>query len=130
MLRVYGRCAVEASRFLGLSSSLAKRSYSEQEVRKSERAFQSVQRDEPFGKKSNGVFHTMGPDEQWKKKALNLIFSGRKYSDFTLEEKKIVDSLQESVQKVDGGVILPNTGADLEQREIEQLLRSRDKQDG
>ncbi|MBI3211377.1 MAG: hypothetical protein HYZ47_01665 [Simkania negevensis] len=56
-------------------------------------------------------------------KAVKLIFSERRYADFTEEERRIVNLYQDKMLEVDGGVILPNTRADLEQREIEQLLR-------
>lgn len=56
-------------------------------------------------------------------KAVKLIFSERKYPDFTKEEQRIVDLYQEKILEEDGRVLLPNTRADLEQREIEQLLK-------
>ncbi len=96
--------------FLGLSScQLSRRFYKQVAV------------------KSDEQFHNMKWDENLAKKARKLIFNERKYRDFTSEEKKIVDSYQEKLLKVDGGVILPNTGADLEQREIEQLIAARKK---
>lgn len=69
--------------------------------------------------KSDDAFNNIKWDEHLAKKAVDLIFSERKYPDFTSEEKKIVDSYQEKILEIDGGVILPNTKADLEQKKIE-----------
>ncbi|MBP7075206.1 MAG: hypothetical protein KBA81_07480 [Rhabdochlamydiaceae bacterium] len=75
--------------------------------------------------KSDDAFNNIKWDEHLAKKAVDLIFSERKYPDFTSEEKKIVDSYQEKLLEVDGGTILPNTGADIEQQEIQQILLMR-----
>ena len=40
---------------------------------------------------------------------------------FKPEEKKLVDWYQDMMLKEDGGVILPNTKIDWEQRQVEQL---------
>ena len=74
---------------------------------------------------SDGYFHSMKWDETLAEKAKKLIFSERQYPDFSKAEKKIVDAYQKKLLEVDGGVILPNTGADFEQREIEQLIAAR-----
>lgn len=60
-------------------------------------------------------------NESLTDKALSLIFGERKYTEFTSEEKKIVDFYQQKKLEEDG-VILPNTGAALEQAEGEQIL--------
>ena len=72
--------------------------------------------------KLDGCFHNMKWNESLAKKARKLIFSEKKYVNFSCEEKRIVDSYQEKLLKVDGGAILPNTGADLVQMKIEQLI--------
>ena len=72
-------------------------------------------------------FRNMKWNKNLEKKAKKLIFSEKNYSDFTSEEQKIVDFYQEKILEIDGGVILPNTKADLEQREIQQLIASRNE---
>jgi len=69
----------------------------------------------------------MNWNEHLADKARSLIFSERKYADLTPEEKKIVDFYQQKKLEEDA-VILPNTGAALEQAEIEQMLLKRHKE--
>ncbi|CCB89734.1 unknown protein [Simkania negevensis Z] len=65
-------------------------------------------------------------NESLADKARSLIFGEKKYTQFTLEEKKIVDFYQQRKLEEDA-VILPNTHAALEQAEIEQMLLKRYK---
>jgi hypothetical protein len=61
-----------------------------------------------------------------KERAQKLIFGSRKYPEFTEEEKKIVDFYQQKILEVDGGVVLPNTGLDLEQHQAgKEFLKKR-----
>lgn len=62
-------------------------------------------------------------NEKLEDKALKLIFGEKKYCNFTCKEKRIVDSYQQRILE-EAPLILPNTAADLEKREIEQLLAS------
>ena len=72
-------------------------------------------------------------DSTWKKmkwnkslddKARSLIFGEKKYSDFTLQEQRIVNFYQQKKLQEDA-VILPNTYAALEQAEVEKMLLKR-----
>ena len=56
-----------------------------------------------------------------EKKAMDLIFGNKSYQNFKPEEKKLVDWYQDMMVKEDGGIILPNTKVDWEQRQVEQL---------
>ncbi len=66
-------------------------------------------------------------NEDVKNKALNLIFGSKKYMEFTLEEKEIVDFYQRKILEVSGGVVLPNTRIDLEQIAERRFSSSRPK---
>ncbi len=73
------------------------------------------------------IDHTV--NENWKaiserldEKARSLIFGGKKYTEMSRREQDIVDAYQQKKLK-EAPVILPNTGADLEQKELEQLLQ-------
>lgn len=68
-------------------------------------------------------------NESLADKARSLIFGEKKYTQFTPEEKKIVDFYQQRKFEEDA-VILPNTHAALEQAEIEQMLLKRYKEHG
>jgi hypothetical protein len=71
----------------------------------------------------NKTFLDRPLDTHLEEKALNLIFGERNYSDFAEEDKKIVDLYQEIILQIDGGVILPNTGIDAQQKQIQALLK-------
>lgn len=109
MIRIGTNYTVGSRSFVALSSWQLSRGLYHQVATKSDRYF----------------CHTKW-DKNLERKAIKLIFSERKYPDFTSEEKRIVDSYQEKILQIDGGVILPNTSVDLEQREIEQLIAARE----
>jgi hypothetical protein len=59
--------------------------------------------------------------ERLDEKARSLIFGDKKYTKMSRSEQKIVDDYQQKKLE-EAPIILPNTGADLEQVELEQLL--------
>lgn len=60
-----------------------------------------------------------------EKEASKLIFGDRQYGSLTPKEKRIVDLYQRKILKEDGGVVLPNTGADLEQKNISSIFSNK-----
>lgn len=62
--------------------------------------------------------------EKLEEKARSLISGEKNYVDLSPSEKKIVDFYQQEKFN-EGGIILPNTRAAIEQAEVEQMLRRR-----
>ena len=62
-------------------------------------------------------------NEELKNRAKELVFGERKRKDFTAEEKNIADRYQDKILEIDGGLILRNTQAELEQEEVSRALK-------
>jgi hypothetical protein len=76
--------------------------------------------------KTDLTWKTKEWNERLDEKALSLIFGEKRYEEFSNEERRIVDLYQQKLLKEDW-VILPNTGAAIEQEEVEQMLLEREK---
>jgi hypothetical protein len=59
--------------------------------------------------------------EELEKKARELILGKKTYQEFTQEEKELVNWVQDMFLQEDGGIILPNTQLDWEQKQLELL---------
>jgi hypothetical protein len=88
------------------------------------RFFSSLQ----TAKKVDANWQNMKASKNLDERATSLIFGDKPYVELSRLEQKIVDAFQQRIFKEDG-VVLPNTGAALEQAELEQLLHKhlRDK---
>lgn len=69
------------------------------------------------------VEKTLVWNDKFKKKAEKLIFGARKYAEFTPKEKAAVDFYQEKILEVDGGFVLPNTRAELEEEQFRKVYQ-------
>ena len=74
--------------------------------------------------KTHDHFHEVSKETE--EKIGKLIGGKRTYQEFTSEEKKLVDWYQDLILKEDGGVILPNTRIDWEQRKAMKLFEKKE----